>query len=280
MIGIALEGGAERCSFTAGVLDQLLAKNVEVAAISGTSAGAGCALSYCLGNCDAAMKMMTCPPEDRYFGVSHLLRTGQYVGLKDMAKKYALNVDFSRIFSTEIAVDFTATCCETGKVAHLTANGSAKSLFQNLMASCALPIICKPVEIEGKHYLDGSIVAPIPFPHLFQLGCEKVIVVLTGPVGCKPTDYRKFMPLLRLCYHRKYPKLYHVIMTRIAIYQEYVREMETLNKEGRLFVLRPQIPPISLFTQDIGEIQTYYQHGKTLVAEMWTEIQKWLAEKP
>lgn len=49
MIGIALEGGAERSAFTVGVLDQLMEYEFNASAVSGTSAGAGCALNFCSG---------------------------------------------------------------------------------------------------------------------------------------------------------------------------------------------------------------------------------------
>ena len=48
MIGVALEGGAERSSFTAGVMDALMAHDFYAGAASGTSAGAGCVLNLSL----------------------------------------------------------------------------------------------------------------------------------------------------------------------------------------------------------------------------------------
>ncbi|MCD8218797.1 MAG: patatin-like phospholipase family protein [Ruminococcus sp.] len=87
-----------------------------------------------------------------------------------MAKSYANRIDFSRFFTSSVDVDFAATCCEDGSAAYLSDHHSKKRLLQALMASCALPIICRSVSICDRHYVDGSIVAPIHFSHLLEKG--------------------------------------------------------------------------------------------------------------
>lgn len=280
MIGIALEGGAERSAFTAGVLDQLMKRNFKVSAVSGTSAGAGCALNFRSRQHGIALEMMTVSKEERYFGMRHMLHTGHFLNLKHMVQNYAQRIDFHAFFSSSIKIDFAATCCEDGSAAYLTDNGSKERLFQTLMASCALPIICDPILVGNRHYLDGSIVAPIPFAHLLEEGCNKVLVVLTGAEGCRPTDYRKFKPLLRRCYAKSYPALYDALVHRIPRYRLQMKLMHRAQKEKRVFVLRPEIAPIPLFTQNPIKIQTYYQHGAALVQQKWHEIEAWLLAEP
>ena len=46
------------------------------------------------------------------------------------------------------------------------------------MASCSVPFICEPVEIDGYHYLDGSIIDSIPVERAVEKGCDKIVVVL------------------------------------------------------------------------------------------------------
>ena len=67
MIGVALEGGAERSSFTAGVMDALMAHDFYAGAASGTSAGAGCVLNYRSGQQGVALEMMIMERHSRYF---------------------------------------------------------------------------------------------------------------------------------------------------------------------------------------------------------------------
>ena len=191
MIGIALEGGAERSSFTAGVIDALMARDFYAAAASGTSAGAGCVLNYRSRQQGVSLEMMIMERHSRYFGIRHMAHTGRFLNLDHMAQEYASRIDWTVYQQFAMQTDFVATCCEDGEPAYLTDDGSRHRLFTAIKASCALPIICEPVELDGKHYVDGSIADPIPFLHLLEQGCDKVIVVLTGSEHARPTDYKK-----------------------------------------------------------------------------------------
>ena len=54
---------------------------------------------------------------------------------------------------------------------------------EKLGASCSVPLMCAPVKIGGKAYLDGSIVDSIPYERAFERGCDKVVVVQTRKAG-------------------------------------------------------------------------------------------------
>lgn len=241
MIGVALEGGAERSSFTAGVMDALMAHDFYAGAASGTSAGAGCVLNYRSGQQGVALEMMIMERHSRYFGIRHMAHTGRFLNLDHMAHEYASRISWDAYRHPSMQTDFVATCCEDGKPAYLTDAGSKQRLFTAIKASCALPIICEPVELDGRHYVDGSIVDPIPFLHLLEQGCDKVLVVLTGNENAHPTDYTRLRLLLRRLYYKKYPMLYHAILTRIACYERQVQAMEQAQKEKKVLVLRPQV---------------------------------------
>ena len=202
MIGVALEGGAERSSFTAGVMDALMAHDFYAGAASGTSAGAGCVLNYRSGQQGVALEMMIMERHSRYFGIRHMAHTGRFLNLDHMAHEYASRISWDAYRHPSMQTDFVATCCEDGKPAYLTDAGSKQRLFTAIKASCALPIICEPVELDGRHYVDGSIVDPIPFLHLLEQGCDKVLVVLTGNENAHPTDYTRLRLLLRPMEHR------------------------------------------------------------------------------
>lgn len=138
-------------------------------------------------------------------------------------------------------------------------------------------MICAPVEIDGRHYVDGSIADPIPFQHLLEQGCQKVIVVLTGHDGCQPTDYRKFRPLLSVAYRKRYPALHHALLHRIARYQEQIVRMQQAQKTGAVFVIQPEVRSIPLFTRDTQKIDQYYRHGCELTERIWPTLETWLS---
>ncbi len=279
-LGIALEGGAERCAFTAGILDELMRIGVPVSAITGTSAGAGCAMNFCAGQPGIALDMMILPKSERYFGIRHLIQKRQFLNLSYMAKRYADCLDFDAFLRAPIHTDFTATNCADGSAVYLEDHGDKKRLLETLMATCALPIICPPIELDGNFYVDGSIADPIPFAHLLENGCDKVLVILTGGTDSRPTDYRKLKPILWKTYSKTYPILYQTILHRMEIYRSEAEQMWLAQQLGQVFVMRPQIAPISLFTQNVEQITRYYMHGKAYFQKRWVEIERWLSAAP
>ena len=69
-----------------------------------------------------------------------------------------------------------------------------------------------PVEINGNHYLDGSLTDSIPLARAIEKGCDKVLIVLTKPEGGAPTDYGRMRFFIEKVY-AKYPK--HFIGNKI-----------------------------------------------------------------
>ena len=138
MIGIALEGGAERSSFTAGVIDALMAHQFYAAAASGTSAGAGCVLSYRSRQQGVALEMMIMERHERYFGIRHMAHTGRFLNLDHMAYEYANRIDWDACQQQEIMqTDFVATCCEDGSPAYLRDFGDKRRLRHRSQAMAA-----------------------------------------------------------------------------------------------------------------------------------------------
>ena len=127
--------------------------------------------------------------------------------------------------------------------------------------------------------IDNRLAGELAATHLLEQGCDKVIVVLTGSVHARPTDYTRLRPLLRQLYAKKYPMLYHAVLHRIARYEEQVHALEQAQRKQRALVLRPQVKSIPLFTQNEDKIRAYYQHGCELVDQRWTEITAFLESR-
>jgi NTE family protein len=71
---------------------------------------------------------------------------------------------------------------------------SAGPLVPAVMASCAVPGLLPPVEIDGAHYFDGGLVHSIPVGRAVALGASTVYVLQVGriesplPVPAKPWE--------------------------------------------------------------------------------------------
>ena len=53
-------------------------------------------------------------------------------------------------------------------------------LVEAVLASSAMPGLLPPVEIDGQHYIDGGLVAPIPLDRAIELGATTIYVLQVG----------------------------------------------------------------------------------------------------
>lgn len=80
----------------------------------------------------------------------------------------------------ELAVEFqcVAACIETADATWFRTG----ELVDPVVASCAVPGLFPPVEIDGRHYLDGGLVHSIPVGRAVALGADRIFVLQVGRV--------------------------------------------------------------------------------------------------
>ena len=93
---------------------------------------------------------------------------------------------------TDLALPFH---CVAASIEHATARWfSGGALIPAVMASCAVPGLLPPVEIDGEHYFDGGLVHSIPVGRAVALGASTVYVLHVGriesllPVPARPWE--------------------------------------------------------------------------------------------
>ncbi len=80
----------------------------------------------------------------------------------------------------ELAVPFQCVAASIERAAeHWFDSGP---LADAVMASCAVPGLLAPVEIDGEHYLDGGLVNSIPVSRAVELGARTVWVLQVGRI--------------------------------------------------------------------------------------------------
>ena len=141
-----------------------------------------------------------------------------------------------------------------------------------------MPFICEPVEIDGYHYLDGSIIDSIPVERAVKKGCDKIVVVLTKPEGSKPTDYSKVKKLIEWSY-KKYPELCEVMAHRRQAYDRQDKFMKKLVEEGRAFVIRPEEQMIRHFESNNEKLLQCYQYGYDMMRKQFKAFEKFMEDK-
>jgi NTE family protein len=85
--------------------------------------------------------------------------------------------------------------CVAASIEHATAHWfTSGPVVSAVMASCAIPGLLPPVEIDGAHYFDGGLVDSIPVGRAVALGADTVYVLQVGriesplPVPARPWE--------------------------------------------------------------------------------------------
>jgi NTE family protein len=213
-VNLALQGGGAHGAFTWGVLDQLLDDGrLEIEGISGASAGAVNAVMLAdgltRGGPDEARQRLAdfwravsvdghlgdlqrgvverlfpfVPREGLWFGaVSHMLSPYDLNPLninplKELVERF---VDFEAIRKDpSLELFISATNVETGELRVFT---RAEVSAEVVMASAALPLLFRAVEIDGVAYWDGGYSGnPVIVPFLGATATEDVLIVQINP---------------------------------------------------------------------------------------------------
>lgn len=96
-------------------------------------------------------------------------------GLEGLLEEHA---EGRKIEDLHVPYQCVAACIETASARWFDAG----PLVPAVLASCSVPGLLPPVEIEGKHYLDGGLVHSIPVGRAVQLGAERIYVLHVGRI--------------------------------------------------------------------------------------------------
>jgi NTE family protein len=78
----------------------------------------------------------------------------------------------------ELPFHCVAACIERAS-AHWFTSGP---LAPAVLASCAVPGLLPPVEVDGEHFFDGGLVHSIPVGRAVELGCRSIYVLQVGRI--------------------------------------------------------------------------------------------------
>lgn len=275
-IGLVLEGGAKRGAFTAGVLENLQDMRKDWAYVIGVSAGGGNAFNYLSGDNQRTMKVIDPGRKNAYIGVGNFVKSGNYVNLNKMVFEYSYKqfpVKFKDYYNNPVHDEYVALCCETGKAEYLHERRDENRLLNIIKATCSIPILCDAVEIDGKHYLDGSVIDAIPYERALQF-CDKVVVVMTRTASAKPTNYEAFGKIIARIY-KKYPATVDCLMRRTERYNEQLKGLNEGVKDGKIFLLRPEFN-LSKFEKNKDKLAAFFNHGFEMMKEREDEFKEFI----
>jgi len=181
-IGLALGGGAARGFAHIGVIKALEAQGIVPDILAGTSAGAVVGALYASGlNGFELQKAAIEMDKGHVFDWNVSLR-GPLKG--DPLRNYVNDAVGNRSLD-KLKRSFAVMATDFGS--------GEPSLFRTgntgwaVQASAAVPGVFQPVNINGREYVDGGLVSPVPVRGARRLGADFVIAV---DISAKPRDGR------------------------------------------------------------------------------------------
>lgn len=182
-IGLALGGGAAKGFAHIGVIKMLEASGIHLDVVAGTSAGSVVGALYASGMDAFQMQQVAFGLDEAKIRDVRLFSGGLVQGkaLQDYVNQLVHNRPVEQL---ELPFAAVATQLETGQRMVFVRGNTGEAV----RASCSVPGVFEPVEIRGRHYVDGGVVSPIPVDAARQLGADFVIAVdiSATPSGSNP----------------------------------------------------------------------------------------------
>ena len=182
-IGLALGGGAAKGFAHIGVIKMLEASGIHPDVVAGTSAGSVVGALYASGMDAFQMQQVAFGLDEAKIRDVRLFSGGLVQGkaLQDYVNQLAHNRPIEQL---ELPFAAVATQLETGQRMVFVRGNTGEAV----RASCSVPGVFEPVEIRGRHDVDGGVVSPIPVDAARQLGADFVIAVdiSATPSGSNP----------------------------------------------------------------------------------------------
>jgi NTE family protein len=182
-----LGGGGVLGAAEVGMLRALFERDVIPDLIVGSSVGAlngaFIAAEPSLATVDRMVKVWTGLSERGVFGGSvfgqlgTLARHGTHLHSNEGLRRL-IETELGPLAFDDLAVRFE---CVAASIERATATWFSSGLVTPaVLASCAVPGLLPPVEIDGEHYFDGGLVRSVPIGRAADLGATRIFVLHVG----------------------------------------------------------------------------------------------------
>ncbi len=208
-LGIALAGGGARGAYQIGAWKALEEYGVfeKIKAYSGASVGSLNAVLFAMGDYEKAYKTWMSLDRHSLFNIEkhihkrilkeklNFLNRGVY-RTNQLEKMMAETIDYEKIRGKEIFIAKTRLGTEKSTFFDLLSTNyrhyfksdqqidyknineyNDEDKIKALLASCAIPVVFKPIQINGETFYDGGLLDNTPYQPLIDCGCDVIIVI-------------------------------------------------------------------------------------------------------
>ena len=242
-IGIVDVGGGFRGIYAAGVLDYCMHKGIWFDLGIGVSAGSVNIASYCARQPQRNHKFYTeYGRRKEYMSAGNYLRTGSYLDLNYIYGTLTNSdgeypIDHDAMMANPMEFITVTTDARTGKPRYIPKSELIRDSYTPFMASSAIPGVCRPVYMDGVPYFDGALGDPVPVAKAFELGCDKVVLILTLPKDTIRDPGKDIRLAHRIC--REFPEAAEALRNRASKYNDGVSLARQYEAEGKLLIVAP-----------------------------------------
>jgi predicted patatin/cPLA2 family phospholipase len=278
-IALVLEGGGFRGVYTAGVLDAMMQQHLFFDYLIGVSAGAAYSVSYVSRQYQRNLEVNRFVKDKRYCSLGNLIRLGTYFDWDFVYHTIPTQIipfDYEAYYQSSSRLHVVVTNITTGKPEYKELRTNNPIAFRDwLTATSSLPFIAQPKIIDSQAYMDGGLSDSIPVNKALADGNERAVVVLTRPKGYRKKDVKNDW-MLKVVY-RHYPHLVERIKARAQEYNRTLDQLERLEQEGKVFLIRPaQNATVSRLENNPDILKTSYDNALQQMEKVLPALQDWL----
>jgi predicted patatin/cPLA2 family phospholipase len=288
--GLVLAGGGFRCAFSAGALEALHDFGLgEFSAAQAVSGGAPTLAYFLAGQVDRireiGSEMMTVPEVVRY-------RTLLPWGDAWRSGEPLFDTDFlvDEVYGRQAPLDAEALAASPTRFRMLAARtdhgGLALQAFDNdesdvagMLKSClALPGLSVSPHFEsGRSFVDGSLLAPIPFQWRGRPIARRTIVILNSPRGRKPSLSSLGARMLLKALYRGSGPVEAAIRGQAALYARTLDILLAAERRGEVLVISPRRrTPTAMASRSARKMRQSMDLGYLEVSSRRREIERFL----
>lgn len=264
MTGLIDVGGGMRDIYGAGVLDFFIDNDITFDICIGVSAGSANLASYIAGQRGRTYRFYTeYAARKEYMSFSNMFTTGSYFNLEyiysvlsDSNGEDPLN--FEKLAQSDSELIIVTTNAKTGKPEYFSKKDIIKDDLWAIKASCAMPVACKPFSHGCASFFDGGVSDPIPVKKAFEMGCDKVYVIIPRPAVKKKHEFSYLMkPFLK-----DNPEILRLMSERPEIYNSQLSLLNEYIKKGKVVLIAPDCDKgMNMISKNLKRMDSYYKKG-------------------
>lgn len=264
--GIIDTGGGMRGVYAAGALDYCLDRGLRFDLAIGISAGSANLSSFCAGQRGRNYRFYTeYSFRKEYMGTHLMLEIGSYINMGYLYGTLSNSdgedpLDYAALRDAPMDYYVVAMDAQSGETKYFDKRDMSQDNYDILKASSSIPRLCKPYPVQGRLYYDGALADPVPVAKAFELGCERVVLLLNEPADV-PREPKTDVKLAKRI-EKEYPAAAKRLLERAARFNDGVALARRYASEGRALIVSPDDGcGVDTLTRDKDALNRLYEKG-------------------